>query len=92
MVGLDNSRLTVLERKNSFIYVRDGISGKEGYIPEKYTGYWGKNLSAWTDLDAFVSIHKDEGFYSYDKVDEYLYGITESGKIGFIKEKSVKEI
>ena len=91
-IDFDNSRLTVLERKNSFTYVRDEVSGKEGYIPEKYTGYWGENLSGWTDLDAFVSIHKGEEFYSYDKVDEYLYGITESGKVGFIKEKSVREI
>lgn len=91
-IDFDNSRLTVTKKENSFIYVQDEISGNCGYIPEKYTGYWGENLSGWTDLDSFVTIYKGERFWSYDRIDDYLYGITESGKVGFIKEKSVREI
>ena len=82
-VDWENHYISVIENRGEFLFVKNEITGETGLIPENFTGTWDK-LHAWIHLDDFVSVKSGEKFCISNETENHCFGITQSGKVGFI--------
>lgn len=88
-VDWENHCISVVEDRGEFLLAKNETTGETGVIPESFTGTWDR-LHAWIHLDDFVSVKAGEKFTVSRETENHLFGITQSGKVGFIPKSAVK--
>lgn len=87
-VDWESHYITVTEDQGEFLLAKNEITGETGVIPEAFTGIWDK-LHAWIHLDDFVSVKAGERFTISRETENHYFGITQSGKVGFIPRSAI---
>ena len=84
----DKHRISVIEDQGEFLLVRNSATGETGLIPRSFTGE-SDGLRPWIYLDAFLSVKAGEKFYISRETENYLFGISQNGKVGFIPKSAL---
>ena len=87
-VDWENHPISVIEDQGEFLLAKNETTGETGVIPEAFTGAWDR-LHAWINLDDFVSVKAGERFFICRETKNHFFGITQSGKVGFIPKFAV---
>ena len=87
-VDWENHYISVIEDQGEFLLVKNETTGETGVIPESFTGTWDR-LHAWIHLDDFVPVKAGETFCISRETENHLFGITQSGKVGFIPKSAI---
>ena len=88
-VDWENHHISVIEDQGEFLLVKNETTGETGVIPESFTGTWDR-LHAWIHLDSFTSVKAGEKFTISRETENHFFGMTQSGKVGFIPKSAVK--
>ena len=87
-VDWENHYISVIEDQGEFLLARNETTGETGVIPESFTGTWDR-LHAWIHLDSFLTVKAGESFCISRETENHFFGITQSGKVGFIPKSAV---
>ena len=87
-VDWEHHRISVLEDRGEFLLAKNETTGEAGLIPQAFTGTWDR-LHAWIHLDSFVCVKSGESFCISRETENHYFGITQSGKVGFIPKTAI---
>ena len=87
-VDWESHYISVIEDQGEFLLVKNETTGETGVIPESFTGTWDR-IHAWIHLDDFVSVKAGEKFTISRETENHFFGMTQSGKVGFIPKSAV---
>ena len=87
-VDWENHYISVIENQGEFLLTKNETTGETGVIPEAFTGTWDR-LHAWIHLDSFTSVKAGEKFTISRETENHFFGITQSGKVGFIPKSAI---
>lgn len=83
-VNWEKYDFAVIGKEKDFLRVRINQTGEIGLIHEKHCARWDGRLHGWTNLNAFLSAKEGEEFAAAGETEEYYFGISENGQVGFL--------
>lgn len=88
-VDWENHIIKFIEQQGDFMLAENTTTGEKGLVPASFTGEW-NGLHSWIHLDSFPTVRAGEKFFVVSKTENYLFGIAQSGKVGFIPRSCIK--